>query len=253
RHGWAAEVFGQQIDNSNLIPYVLRQVERASDVAAGIAATWVPAGAGTVAAAARRAAQLQAGEAEDVLGQVYVFKIAEVKTAQPGLYPILKPREVRDWLRRAGVVSGDDPQATFEEFLRQNQTPWIRPDMAFVPCPPFTMIAFNVTTDAFLMPATQPVTARSEGGEERRDVRTDGVSAIEEGVRLALGGQTLEEGGPRLSASDIVVSEADSGQPRVEITVPRSVAAPDADESTRSAWQARLDALLDGIGWDVSV
>ena len=46
RNGWAAEVFSQQVDNSNLIPYVIRQVESASEAAAGIAMTWMPVAAG---------------------------------------------------------------------------------------------------------------------------------------------------------------------------------------------------------------
>lgn len=171
RNGWAAEVFSQQIDNSNLIPYVIRQVESASEAAAGIATTWMPMAAGLppgtspmrlseLAAAvtgeeAAVAGDIKPVEAAEILGQILLFKIAEVKMAQPGVYPILKPREINQWLKTTAQVSDVDPQATFELFLKQNNLPWIRPDMAFIPAPPFTMIGFNVTTDAFLMPATE--------------------------------------------------------------------------------------------------
>ncbi|MEM7228853.1 MAG: hypothetical protein AAF432_08565 [Planctomycetota bacterium] len=172
RNGWAAEVFAQKIDNSNLIPYVIRQVERASEAAAGIATTWMPLAMGlppgTSPARLADLATSQIGEqsddrqtAKDLLGEVLLFKIAEVRIAQPGVYPILKPREMRDWFGDASSVltSGADPEETFELFLEQANTPWVRTDMAFVPCPPFTVVGFNVTTDAFILPATERLDA----------------------------------------------------------------------------------------------
>ena len=171
RNGWAAEVFSQQVDNSNLIPYLIRQVESASEAAAGIATTWMPVAAGLppgtspanlaeIAAAVTgeeesSLAGIQPVDAANILGQVILFKIAEVKMAQPGVYPILKPREINQWLKTSVQISDLDSQATFELYLKQNNLPWIRPDMVFIPAPPFTMIGFNVTTDAFLMPATE--------------------------------------------------------------------------------------------------
>mgnify|MGYP003694240521 CR=1 FL=1 len=101
RNGWAAEVFAQQYDNSNLIPYVIKQVESASEAASGIAASWFPAtapakvGLDQVKRAARDSQGFQSGtplsetDIQKLLGNVIIFKIAEVKFAQPGLYPIL--------------------------------------------------------------------------------------------------------------------------------------------------------------------
>jgi hypothetical protein len=103
--------------------------------------------------------------AENVLGQVLLFKIAEVRVAQPGVYPILKPREIKQWLRYDGMVMGEDAQASFEEFLVQARLPWIRPDMAFIPCPPFTVVGFNATTDVFLAPATERAIMTVESAE----------------------------------------------------------------------------------------
>jgi hypothetical protein len=166
RNGWAAEVFAQKVDNSNLIPYVVDQLTKTSDAAAGIFTTWLPVASGLPPGAKPPSLpQLQsskAGEpdqqaAKNFLGDILIFKLAEVKIAQPGLYPILKPREIRQWLKFSGVVSGSDPEASFDAFLRQSQVPWIRPDMAFIPCPPFTMIGFNTTTDVFLAPATDRI------------------------------------------------------------------------------------------------
>jgi len=173
RNGWAAEVFSQDLDNSQVVPYVIKQVEQASKAAAGIATTWMPLAVGLPPGTSPAtllelggiqpgdAARMQAGAvrdaasiAEDVLGQVLLLKIAEVRIAQPGVYPILKPREIKQWLQYGGVVSGADPEGSFEEFLIQANLPWIRPDMVFVPCPPFTVVGFNVTTDVFLAPAT---------------------------------------------------------------------------------------------------
>lgn len=175
RNGWAAEVFAQQFDNSNLIPYVIKQVERASEAAAGIAATWFPAsapakiGLDQVKKIAKDRQGFQSGsplestDVQKVLGNVILFKIAEVKFAQPGLYPILKPREIRQWLKSDAVIPLNvDADAKLEQFIASSKTPWIRPDMAFVPCPPFTVVGFNVTTDVFLLPATERVAPEAQ-------------------------------------------------------------------------------------------
>jgi len=172
RNGWAAEVFSQDVDNSQVIPYVIKQVEQASEAAAGIVTTWMPAAMGLppgtspatllelmgiqpgVARMQAGAVDEAAGVAEKVLGNMLLFKIAEVRVAQPGIYPVLKPREIKQWLKYDGVIEGPDAQARFEEFLTQARLPWVRADMAFVPCPPFTVVGFNTTTDVFLTPAT---------------------------------------------------------------------------------------------------
>jgi hypothetical protein len=172
RNGWAAEVFSQNLDNSQVIPYVIKQVEQASQAAAGIATTWMPMAMGLPPGTSPAtllelmgvrpgAAKMEAGAvgeatgiAEQMLGNVLLFKIAEVRVAQPGIYPVLKPREIKQWLKYEGAIEGPDAQARFEEFLTQAKVPWVRADMAFVPCPPFTVVGFNTTTDVFLTPAT---------------------------------------------------------------------------------------------------
>lgn len=168
RNGWAAEVFSVDLDNSQVIPYVIEQVEKASEAAAGITTTWLPVAAGlppsmsppTLSDVEPQARAMGADDdlatkvVENVLGEVLLFKIAEVRIAQPGVYPILKPREIKQWREYGAVVAGSDPQASFELFLVQAGLPWIRPDMAFIPCPPFTVIGFNATTDVYLAPAT---------------------------------------------------------------------------------------------------
>ena len=180
RNGWAAETFKQSTDNSQLIPYVIRQVQSASDAAAKITTTWLPTatlglppgttlsvadwlknlGRGTNTAGAQQSTggQVETPKtARDILGSVLLFKIAEVRIAQPGVYPILKPREIQYWLKKSNPVLGVDPEEAFEQYLQASGLPWIRPDMAFIPCPPFTMIGFNVTTDVYLLPATEKV------------------------------------------------------------------------------------------------
>lgn len=163
RNGWAAEVFSNTVDNSNLIPYVFNQVEKASELAAKIVTTWASQGASDLGAVALEslAHQQSAGGDEgslQLLGDVLLFKVAEVKLAQPGLYPILKPREIEHWLGKAAApLTNGDPEANFETFLSSQRLPWIRPDMAFIPCPPFTVIGFNVTTDIYFAPASRPI------------------------------------------------------------------------------------------------
>ena len=124
---------------------------------------WAPAAVGVPLpiGALTDAAVQETGEVDadvsDFLGQVLLFKIAEVRYAQPGLYPILKPREIGQWFDTSVVTSGRDPQETFELFLQHSNVPWIRRDMAFIPCPPFTVIGFNSTTDVFLASATERI------------------------------------------------------------------------------------------------
>lgn len=184
RNGWAAEVFSQQVDNSNLIPYVIEQVETTSNAAAGIVRTWAPMAAGlppgTSVEALVEAVEAQRGRpgaaTSEFLADVLIFKIAEIKIAQPGLYPILKPREITHWLKPTGIISAGSSEKTLELALRNAQLPWIRPDMAFIPCPPFTMIGFNVTTDVFIAPATAQIlgwadsqTNRGKNGADEDD------------------------------------------------------------------------------------
>jgi hypothetical protein len=179
RNGWAAETFSQKVSNAQLIPYVIRQFQQASDTAAKIATTWLPTAtlglppntslADMMKFISKGPGGLQAGKvegtneapaltAQDVLGRALIFKIAEVRVAQPGLYPILKPREMKQWLKPAvSVIGGGDPELDFETYIQQAKVPWIRPDMAFIPCPPFTMIGFNTTIDVFLAPATERI------------------------------------------------------------------------------------------------
>jgi hypothetical protein len=177
RNGWAAETFKQKVDNSQLIPYVIRQFQSASDTAAKIATTWLPTAAfglppntslaDMMKFVSKGAGGLQSGttgdtnaptiNARDFLGKALLFKIAEVRVGQPGLYPILKPREIRQWFKPTGVIGGGDPELNFETFIQQANVPWIRPDMAFIPCPPFTVVGFNSTIDVFMMPATERV------------------------------------------------------------------------------------------------
>jgi len=70
-------------------------------------------------------------------------------------------RQLQSALDPSGWSPGSDPDSGFETFLRRADLPWIRPDVAFIPCPPVTMIGFNATTDLFAGPITLP----SEGAE----------------------------------------------------------------------------------------
>ncbi|MEM7245419.1 MAG: hypothetical protein AAF533_08745, partial [Acidobacteriota bacterium] len=159
---------------------------------------------------------------ENLLGEVLLFKIAEVRIAQPGLYPILKPREIGQWLKTNGIVSGRDSEETFELYLQQAQVPWVRTDMAFIPCPPFTMIGFNTTTDVFLAPATERVRVGSVptpggGGSEGSGGSGDGASlqSIRTGdaatVRAALDAAKGEGPDAAMKSYDSVVEVIPTG------------------------------------------
>ena len=208
RNGWAAEVFSQDLDNSQIIPYVIRQVERASEAATGIVTDWMPLAAGLPPGTSpatlielagikpgEAAAKMQAGGvvdeaagkriAKELLGQVLLFKVAEVRIAQPGIYPILKPREIRQWLKYPAVVDVGDSQANFEEFLKQAKIPWIRPDMAFIPCPPFTMVGFNTTIDVFLAQATDR-SMLEVSADEKTDEQVFLLKQIQDHIKTAM-------------------------------------------------------------------
>ncbi len=180
RNGWAIEVFGGSVDNSNLIPYLIKQVSDASAAALNIATTWglmaVPGGQAVVAAKGignfvklegAPTGNLTADQVKATLGELLVFKIAEVKIAQPGIYPILKPREVLDWAKRwkSETQTGSLENLTMEQkmkntvgiFLGSNDLSWFRSDMVFVPLPPITMIGFNTMTDVLLLPPDSPI------------------------------------------------------------------------------------------------
>jgi len=169
RNGWAAEVFSQKVDNSNLIPYVINQFEHASEAAANIFTTWAPVAAGLPPNLGlpkpKKAGGEESGTAgpenaevlRNFLGQVLLFKIAEVRIAQPGLYPILKPSEIRRLSKSGKAVLSPDPEASLDSFVQLANMPWIRQDMAFIPCPPFTVIGFNTTSDVFIAPATDRI------------------------------------------------------------------------------------------------
>lgn len=244
RHGWAAEVFSQQVDNSNLIPYVLRQVEQASETAAGVATQWgwKIATGGAVSVPSLEGYRTESAKpgrsAEDVLGESLLFKVVEVKLAQPGLYPILKPRETAHWLGTDLLVSGEDPQETFELALQQANLPWVRPDMAFIPCPPFTMVGFNVTTDVFLVPATERIRleATTKGGVSPDPTEKDGKDSVEERRKS----QVTEKLVKKRSALELLeefvddgtgieVGPADDMPSKTEITVKKGTEATLAD------------------------
>jgi hypothetical protein len=168
RNGWAAEVFGEQIDRSNLIPYVINQVENASKAALNVARDWglmsagIPVGALPLPSIGVKQEALGAGEdttrALDMLGQTVLLKVVEIRVAQPGIYPILKPREILDWFGVAGqrvIISAATPDAALAELLNQKGLSWIRPDLAFIPAPPFTMVGFNIVNDAYIGTVTK--------------------------------------------------------------------------------------------------
>lgn len=227
RNGWAAEVFSQKVDNSNLIPYVIDQVENASTAALNIAKNWAPAAFGLPSLPAMQQSgtvaedgSVDATKVSNFLGEILLFKIAEVKIAQPGLYPILKPREIRDHFEKV-LVQGADAEDAFEKFLTQNQTTWIRPDMAFIPCPPFTMVGFNCTTDVFLAPATQQIQLpKSEEFGPHDEASRD--SSPEKKIKAALVGKTL--GSTKISESNIEVRAGDDSASSVIIV--KSLLAP---------------------------
>lgn len=231
RNGWAAETFSQSVDNSKLIPYVIDQVSKASTAAANIFTTWAPLAAGLppgstvpLQALATKGGQQGALSGEEItsahklLGEVLVFKIAEVRIAQPGLYPILKPREIRQWLGTQ-APSGTDPDLVFDTFVISANTPWVRPDVTFIPCPPFTMVGFNTTTEVFLSPAT-----------ERIDVASGG------------NGQTLRNGGDE-AGNEI--------RPAQALTGLRELLFGSSNPATQELWNGKYSSI-DLAGSDVS-
>ncbi|MCF7973157.1 MAG: hypothetical protein K9N55_05050, partial [Phycisphaerae bacterium] len=224
RNGWAAEVFSERVENSNLIPYIIRQVENASETAAGIFTTWAPLAMGvppgTVPTPEDIASglRLQSGtegitgeQVEALLGGVILFKVAEVKIAQPGIYPILKPREIQHWLGHGVIAIGQDPQETFELAIQEAKLPWIRPDMAFIPVPPFTMVGFNVTTDIFMAPATQRMgIEHSTATGQNREGQPYDVEIMAELVQNHINNKILIDE-YELLAAEVRVSEDQTG------------------------------------------
>jgi len=268
RNGWAAEVFTQQVDNSGLIPYVIRQVESASEAAAGIVTDWAPVAAGLPPGTSPAslietglggdAGAMQSGDVagagnavKEMLGDVLLFKIAEVRTAQPGLYPILKPREIEQWLDFDGTVAGPDPQAAFELFLQASNVPWIRPDMAFVPCPPFTVVGFNATTDVFLMPATERATIAAASSASPRgdaaDKLADAKKAIADALERSNGAAGVSADSALIKSDKITVAPDTAGN-GVEITIAAPPVGPAAFASTTAALEAWIVGVFSVSG-----
>jgi hypothetical protein len=269
RNGWAAEVFSLELNNSQVIPFVIKQIEQASETAAGIVTTWMPTAAGLppgtspstlleLAGIASGAATMESGTvsgdvstnvARNVLGQVLLFKIAEVRIAQPGVYPILKPREIRQWFNYDSTAAqAQDPQMNFELFLYQAKLPWIRPDMAFVPCPPITMVGFNTTTDIFLTSVTDRAvitaisatpSARKTGNGTAHLPENDALEEMKKDIA-----QAMEDGKNKLVNDSNLINQqaisiaADATGNSTEITIepPLTASAFASDEAAIREW-----------------
>lgn len=238
RNGWAAEVFSQKVDNSNLVPYVIRQVEHASDAAAKIASTWWPVitgvGAPAVALTSKLAkmgegAQLQAGETGDsidpksFLGELIVFKVAEIRVAQPGLYPILKPREMRGLVNSQSRIAGKDQDEVLDLVIQNSLTPWIRPDVAFIPSPPFTVVGFNTTTEVFIAAATDRIATQVVGERVSRPVQNQELQGHLEKVKRLLSSNVSSGGKEAISTlqpANISVEKGDRVGTKIKLTNP---------------------------------
>jgi hypothetical protein len=244
RNGWAAEVFSQKVDNSNLVPYVIRQVEKASDAAAKVASTWWPVitgvGAPAVAltskltsGAEQQAGEVEALDAKTFLGELLIFKVAEVRVAQPGLYPILKPREIRQWLKTDVRISADDQDEAFNILLLNSLTPWVRPDVAFIPSPPFTVVGFNATTEVFIASATSRI-SMPPVSQKQKDDKTEGLrTKIKE--YLVKNVSAAEANAIKtLTATNIKVDKGDITGSRIELQNINKFAS--ADKSAYTNW-----------------
>lgn len=238
RNGWAAEVFSQKVDNSNLVPYVIRQVEHASDAAAKIASTWWPVitgvGAPAVALTSKLAkmgegAQLQAGETGDsidpksFLGELIVFKVAEIRVAQPGLYPILKPREMRGLVNSQSRIAGKDQDEVLDLVIQNSLTPWIRPDVAFIPSPPFTVVGFNTTTEVFIAAATDRLATQVVGERVSRPVQNQELQGHLEKVKRLLSSNVSSGGKEAISTLqpvNVSVEKGDRVGTKIKLTNP---------------------------------
>ena len=111
RNGWAAEVFGEQIDRSNLIPYVINQVENASKAALNVAKDWglmsagIPVGALPLPSLVAKQEALGTGEdttrALDILGQTEVTVTAATPLLTSQLGQELNDKLAQAWAKAA--------------------------------------------------------------------------------------------------------------------------------------------------------
>jgi hypothetical protein len=203
--------------------------------------------------------------AADVLGKTLLFKVVEVSMAQPGLYPILKPREMQHWLGRDVLVSGADPQETFELALQQANLPWIRPDMAFIPCPPFTVVGFNVTADVFLLPAGDRVLLevqtsgyrKDDDGDDKDEVAEEKKKAEERAAAVAKALKakvgTLTTLGTFVGPGDGIEAKSDPTGARTQVAVKRgkgvavSTNLPTIDDPAKAEVVAWVKAAFPGV------
>jgi len=243
RNGWAAEVFAEKTDNSNLIPYVLDMVEKASgtatrgaaNVAKMMATGGIPVpGLGDLASQAQSGAPITGDEAEKSLGAALIFRLTEIRTGQPGIYPIIKPREMVYWLKQwspdRGVASeasdSPDMDRNFARMLSDRDLAFIRPEVAYVPCPPFTVVGFNATSEVFLLPLTGTMPAESPGTnpEKKQATTPSGGSDILRRLNDAWQGSisgawTSRLGGPGTTEFAIKIPvKADRDRALAEIT-----------------------------------
>lgn len=258
RNGWAAEVFSQKVDNSNLVPYVIRQVEKASDAAAKVASTWWPVitgvGAPAVALTSKltNGAEQQAGEVEALdgntfLGELLIFKVAEVRVAQPGLYPILKPREIRQWLKTDVRIAADDQDEAFNILLLNSVTPWVRPDVAFIPSPPFAVVGFNATTEVFIAPATDRIKVPSVHATVPQVSKQTPHKALKEKLQNDLFGKVSlasKDAIKNVPKANITVDKGDLTGSRI-VLENRTTQFADAEKPDYASWIKQILGLSD--------
>jgi hypothetical protein len=262
RNGWAAEVFGEEVDRSNLVPYVIDQVESAADAALDIAkkvaqvSTGLPVGefplVSDIGSQQSGATGVTEQAAFDLLGNLVLLKVVEIRIAQPGLYPILKPREIVDWfgmnVGQPVVVPGADVKKRFEQFLSPRGLPWIRPDQVFVPAPPLTMIAFNTTTDAYVGAVTKGelgfgayvMEGAGESGSDGSDAkrREKIIEKLVSAVEYLTGDAAAAAAKLNFNAPKV---EEDKDPSKTKITLTKKSAAPDLttselDDAVRTRW-----------------
>ena len=156
-------------------------------------------------------------------------------------------------MKGKNVVSNEDADGTFEAFIADSMAPWIRPDMAFIPCPPFTMVGFNATTDVFLLPATERVALESAAesqpastAKSNTDATNTSLAAIVGKLKAAFGEFPQKDKTTTGAIADGKATDAATTRIEIAASPGQSFATQKADLTKITSWaSAALKATPD--------
>jgi hypothetical protein len=157
RHGWMLENISLDIDNTKLGEFIFNQIDKFTDVAAGLIS------------GKKDTAGFKSTAKERREGANVTLRITYSVIAQKGIYPVLKPSERATYLELCGTGAGEAPPTR-----RVETRPAVSAhDWVFMPYPPFTVIAFNVKREIVVevLSVKSPSGGKPDDPEKERGIK----------------------------------------------------------------------------------